>query len=264
MTRPVSIAMYEPGGAANAALWDGLRAYLAADGVNDLPEDLTVPADYETTWLDPHLLLSQTCGYPLRHRLERRVRYVGTPVYEVDGTDGPFYRSAIVVRAGDPAEALVELRGRRAAYNGLTSQSGYNAFRDLVAPLARHGRFFANVIETGSHAASLRAVIADKADIAAIDPVSLALEPAEIRKAIKVIGWSEATPGLPYITGAASKGEDVNTLRRNISSAFSDPLIAGPRTYLKLSGFHILDETAYDSILAMEHRALDRGYPLLA
>ena len=264
MTRPVSIAMYEPGGAANAALWDGLRAYLAADGVNDLPEDLTVPADYETTWLDPHLLLSQTCGYPLRHRLERRVRYVGTPVYEVDGTDGPFYRSAIVVRADDPAEALVELRGRRAAYNGLTSQSGYNAFRDLVAPLARHGRFFANVIETGSHAASLRAVIADKADIAAIDPVSLALEPEEIRKAIKVIGWSEATPGLPYITAGASSDEDVNTLRRNISSAFGDAVTAEPRAYLKLSGFHILDETAYDSILAMEHRALDRGYPLLA
>jgi ABC-type phosphate/phosphonate transport system substrate-binding protein len=161
--------MYEPGGAANAALWDGLRAYLAADGVDDLPDDLTVPADYETTWLDPYLLLSQTCGYPLRHRLERRVRYVGTPVYEVEGTDGPYYRSAIVVRADDPAEALVELRGRRAAYNGLSSQSGYNAFRDLVAPLARDGRFFANVIETGSHAASVRAVIADKADIAAID-----------------------------------------------------------------------------------------------
>ena len=264
MSRPVSLAMYEPGGAANAALWDGLRAYLAADGVDDLPEDLTVPADYETVWLDPHLLLSQTCGYPLRHRLERRVRYVGTPVYEVEGTDGPYYRSAIVVRADDPAGTLAELRGRRAAYNSVTSQSGYNAFRDLVAPLARDGQFFGNVIETGSHAASLRAIIADKADIAAIDPVSLALEPEEIRKAIKVIGWSDATPGLPYITGAASSGDDVNTLRRNISSAFSDALIAGPRTYLKLSGFHILDETQYDSILAMEHRAIDQGYPLLA
>ena len=128
----------------------------------------------------------------------------------------------------------------------------------------RNGRFFGNVIETGSHAVSRRAAIADKADIAANDPVTLALEPEEIRKAIKEIGRSDATSGPPYITGAASGDEDVNTLRRNISSAFSDALIAEPRTYLKLSGFHILDETAYDSILAMERRALDRSYPLLA
>lgn len=128
----------------------------------------------------------------------------------------------------------------------------------------RVGRFFGNVIETGSHAVSRRAAIADKADIAAIDPVPLALEPEEIRKAIKEIGWPEATPGPPYITGAASGDEDVNTLRRNISSAFGDPLIGEPRAYLRRSGFHILDGTAYDSSLAMEHRAFDRGYPRLA
>ena len=119
----------------------------------------------------------------------------GLPYYAVEyveGTDGAYYRSALIVRADDPAAELADLRGRRAAYNSGHSQSGYNSFREIVSRLADNGRFFSETLRTGSHAQSMRAVIADKADIAAIDPVSLALESEEIRKAIKVIGWTDA------------------------------------------------------------------------
>lgn len=264
MSRPVSLAMYDAGGAATAELWAGLGAMLDADGLADVPEDLVVPADYDAAWLDPELLLAQTCGYPLRHSLEGRVQYVGTPIYDVEGTDGAYYRSALVVRADDPAEDLADLRGRRAAYNSGHSQSGYNAFREAVSRHAENGRFFGEAIRTGSHAQSLRAVIADKADIAAIDPVSLALESEEIRKAIKVIGWTDAAPGLPYITARGTSHDDVNILRRNISYVFAGTLSAPARSYLRLTGFAVLPEGAYDDVLAMEQRALDRSYPLLA
>ncbi len=256
--------MYEPGGLAAAVLWEGLRQHLESEGIGDLAESLSVPDDYEAAWLDPTLGLSQTCGYPLRHALDGRVRYVGTPVYAVDGTEGPYYRSALVVRADDPATELAELRGRRAAYNSTTSQSGYNAFRDRVAPLARDGRFFSSTIATGSHAASLRAVIADKADIAAIDPVSLALESHEIRMAIKVIGWTGHAPGLPFITAKATSDDDVNRLSAGISNALEDPSLRAPLVYLKLTGFEILPAAAYDSIVRMERRAADLGYALLS
>jgi len=264
VTRPVSLAMYEPGGLATTVLWYGLRQHLESEGIDDLAESLSVPDDYEAAWLDPNLGLSQTCGYPLRHALHRRVRYVGTPVYAVEGTDGPYYRSALVVRADDPATDLVELRGRRAAYNSVTSQSGYNAFRDRVAPLARDGRFFSSAIATGSHAASLRAVLADKADITAIDPVSLALENDEIRKAIRVIGWTDTAPGLPFITAKSTSDEDVNRLSLGTSNALEDPLLAAPLAYLKLTGFEILPPAVYDSIVRMERRAADLGYALLS
>jgi ABC-type phosphate/phosphonate transport system substrate-binding protein len=263
MSRHASLAMYDAGGGATAALWDDLRARLEADGIADVPQDLTVPTDYEAAWLDAELLLSQTCGYPLTHALDGRVRYLGTPVYDTDGTDGPYYRSALVVRAGDPAETLEELRGRRAAYNSVTSQSGYNAFRDAVAPLARDGRFFSAVSATGGHAHSLRAVIADKADIAAIDAISLALEPEEIRNKIKIIGWTAATPGLPYISGSGSSDAEVNTLRANISSAMRATSTKAARDYLKLTDFAVIDLTAYDVVPAMEQRAAALGYPHL-
>lgn len=264
MSRPVSLAMYDAGGLATAVLWQGLREHLASEGVGDLPNDLTTPDDYEASWLDPQLLLAQTCGYPLCHALEGRVRYLGTPVYDVPGTDGANYRSALVVRANDPAAELADLRGRRAAYNSTSSQSGYNAFRDVVAPLARHGRFFADVIATGGHAKSLHALITDKADIAAIDPISLALEADEIRRQIKIIGWSNAVPGLPFITAPSASDDDVKRLNRAITHALADPMLAGPRAYLKLAGYEILPEVAYDSVLAMERRAVEAGYPLLA
>jgi len=264
MSRTVSLAMYDAGGAATAALWDDLRARLETDGLADLPEDLSVPADYEANWLAPDLALAHTCGYPLTHALAGRVRYVGTPIYDTEGTDGPSYRSAIVVRADDPADEIADLRGRRVAYNSTTSQSGYNALRDAIAPLSTEGRFFSTSVETGSHAASLRAVITDKADIAAIDPVTLALKPAETRNRIKIIGWTEAAPGLPFITAAGASDEEVNILRANISSALHATSTRAARDYLKLSDFAVLDESVYDVIVAMEQRAIDRGYPLLA
>jgi hypothetical protein len=94
--------------------------------------------------------------------------------------------------------------------------------------------------------------------------VSLALESREIRNAIKVIGWTHAVPGLPFITARSSRDDDVNRLREGITSALSDASLAAPRAYLKLVGFEILPEIAYDCVPQMERRAIDQGYPVLA
>jgi ABC-type phosphate/phosphonate transport system substrate-binding protein len=264
MTRTASLPMYAAGSLANAALWAGLRPQFEDRGFTDVPKALTEDSDHTATWYDPNLLLSQTCGYPLCRELKGKVRYVGTPVYDVPGTEGAYYSSVLVARRDDPGAELADFRDRRAAYNSTHSQSGYNAFRHRVAPLASNGFFFAHVTATGSHAASLRAVIADKADIAAIDAVSLSLEPGEIRNAIKIVGWTDRVPSLPYITAVDSSDKDVNLLRESIGNALVDAALAEPLAYLKLSGFEILPETAYDAVLAMERDAVELGYPLLA
>jgi hypothetical protein len=38
-------------------------------------------------WVEPHLLLSQTCGYPLRYVLKDHVRLVATPCYAAPGCE---------------------------------------------------------------------------------------------------------------------------------------------------------------------------------
>jgi len=258
-----SLAMYDVGGSTSAALWRGLRGHLIAEGLTGVPHELTIPEDYEAHWLDPRLLLGQTCGYPLEHALAGRVQYVGTPAYDAPGVDGTFYRSAIVVRASDAAQSISALRGRRAAYNSHTSQSGYNAFRDLVAPEAQAGSFFSSVVETGSHRASLLAVIAGDADVAAIDAVTLAGESAAMRASVRIVNWTEAAPALPFITSLATSSADLDRLRRGIATAFADPQLANVRKALHLSGFEVLAADAYKPIVAMEQRAIALGYPAL-
>ncbi|MBO9589732.1 PhnD/SsuA/transferrin family substrate-binding protein [Devosia sp.] len=263
MTRAVSLAMYDPGEGAVDRLWDDLRGRLIATGFDELPVTPGGSEDIEATWLDSNLLLAQTCGYPLRRLLDGRVRYVGTPIYAVEGTDGPNYRSAIVVRADDRAGRLEDLRGRRAAYNAVHSQSGYNAFRETVSAYAENGRFFSETFATGSHSASLQSVIGRRADVAAIDPVTLQLQPQDVRDAIKVIGWTAAAPGLPFITVLTISDSDLVKLRAVLADFFGGAARKDHPEF-HFAGFEVLQYEAYDSILAMEQRAIDRSYPRLA
>ncbi|WP_084587542.1 phosphate/phosphite/phosphonate ABC transporter substrate-binding protein [Devosia riboflavina] len=263
MTRTVSLAMYDPGEGAVDGLWVDLRERLIVAGFDELPLTLDGSGDLEATWLDSNLLLAQTCGYPLRHLLDGRVRYVGTPIYAVEGTDGPNYSSAIVVRADNPAERLEDLRGRRAAYNAVHSQSGYNAFRETVSAYAENGRFFSETFATGSHSASLQSVIGGRADVAAIDPVTLQLQPQDVRDAIKVIGWTAAAPGLPFITVLTISDSELVKLRAVLADFFGGAARKDHPEF-HFAGFEVLPDEAYDSILAMEQRAIDRSYPRLA
>ncbi len=114
------------------------------------------------------------------------------------GCDGPDYSSALITRAEAPGRTLNDCRGLRAAFNQDDSNSGLNAFRHAVAPLAHNGRFFSDTIRTGSHLASLQALIGNRADVAAIDCVSMTLMRdtlPELTRKIRQIGWTAMSPG---------------------------------------------------------------------
>ena len=155
--------------------WSGLARCLRSAGCERVPDRLERRDDAPARWCDDDLLFSQTCGYPLTHALKGRVRVIATPCYRAPGCDGPSYSSAIVVRADDPAQDLADLAGRRAAFNAPHSQSGYNALRHRLAPIARGKPFFSACLETGGHAASLAAVADGRADVAAVDCITWAL-----------------------------------------------------------------------------------------
>ena len=90
-------------------------------------------------WTDPGLVLGQTCGLPFVRELAGRVALVGAPDYGLPGCPPGWYRSAVVVRADDPREALAGFRGARLAVNGSDSQSGWGAILHHAAPLAAAG-----------------------------------------------------------------------------------------------------------------------------
>jgi ABC-type phosphate/phosphonate transport system substrate-binding protein len=253
--------------AANDALWASIAERLVAQGVEAVPERLTRGGALEAIWTDPRLLLAQTCGYPLVASLGERVRVVATPRYSAPGCDGALYRSAIVVRASDPARDVADLRGRRAAVNDLASNSGMNLFRAKIAPLANGPSFFAAVTITGAHAASVEAVAAGEADVAAIDCITWAhLQRRRPRTttALRVLSWTTATPGLPLIAAATIDAAVVAALRKALADVAVDPALAAVRAALLLDGFETLPGGAYQAILALERDAIAQGYPTLA
>lgn len=248
--------------AATEAWWAGLAAAFRAEGLSDVPERLSWEADHAALWTAPDLFFSQTCGYPLTHALAGRVTLVATPIYAGPGCEGGGYRSEILVRADEPAAALADLAGRRAAVNAADSQSGCNTLRHAVRDLTRDGRFFGSVLVTGGHRASMQAVAAGTADLCAIDCVTFALlrrsEP-DLAARLRVLASSESAPALPYITRRDIAADDLGRLRAGLARACSDPALADVRRELLLAGVAVLPLSAYDRIADMEAAAAGAG-----
>jgi ABC-type phosphate/phosphonate transport system substrate-binding protein len=253
--------------AASAGWWAGLRRHFEAQGVKALPDALTLGVDPIAQWDGPALIFSQTCGYPMTHALAGKVRLLATPRYAAPGCAGPTYVSWIVVRRDDPAERFAELRGRRPAFNGRDSQSGYNVLRALAAPLATEGRFFGSAaIESGAHRKSLAMVAGGQADLAAIDCVSFALiarvAPKEVA-GLRVLCASAPAPALPYVTAASTDDATIRQLQAGLFAACADLALADVRRALLIEGCEILPPSCYEVILEIERSAVAQGYPEL-
>lgn len=118
---------------ANNAFWSAVRVRLESEGI-DAAEQLLHDGEDAAYWTTPDLLLEQTCGYPLATSLKGKVRYVTTPIYDVEGCEGPLYLSAIVVNR-DSEFDVSSLAGRTFAYNSEHSLSGYRSMRAMFGEL---------------------------------------------------------------------------------------------------------------------------------
>ncbi len=247
---------------ATDAWWEGLARHLRAAGLNDVPDRLDRSRTADDVCADPGLVLTQTCGYPLTHALSDRVRVIGAPSYDAPGCSGALYRSLLVVAENNPAVGLEDLRGGRAAVNNFTSHSGFNAFRAAIAALAEDGRFFSNVILSGGHRPSIDLVGRGEADVCTVDCVTHALiaahAPSELA-GTRVLGETEAAPGLPYVTAAVASDDDHRRLTDGVLAAAADPVLGGVRAELLIDGFEVLSRSAYGVIVEMERRAAELG-----
>lgn len=207
-----------PGGVRDAA-----GKVIAPDPATLPPDGLDLP----TLWRHPRLLFGQACWGPMETTgLSQLVRVIGQPGYDgIEGGRGEFYSSAIVMRRSDfatsdaaaplgyaPMIPLDLIRGRRLAFNGRESMSGYVGMSRDLAVLGESLAVFAEQLESGGHRASIVAIAEGRADLAAIDckswQLAQRLEPAS--RDLMVVGWTGKRKGLPYIT------------------AFTSPLVAMP------------------------------------
>lgn len=251
---------------ANDRLWAAIAERLRAAGISDVPARLTRDLEPEAVWRAPGLLLAQACGYPYMKALRPHAALVATPRYDAPGCEGPFHRSAVVVRRSQQAAGLQDMRGSRLALNSPSSGSGMNLLRAAVARHADRQPFFASVAVTGSHAASVEAVATGAADVAAIDAVTwahLGTFRAELTRSLRVLGWTARSPGLPLITTRARGAHARAALLQALEDVAVDPALAAVRGTLRLQGFNVLSEAHYSAALAHEQMAADLGYPVL-
>ena len=236
---------------AHDELWGAIAPRLNARGI-EAPETLDRTRPSEEVWLDPGLVLSQTCGWPFATRLKNQVQLVGTPDYAVDGCRGPLYSSVIIVRKSDASKKLAEFRGRRAALNGRDSLSGFIAFD---AALRRGGSALSDLdpVETGSHRASIRAVAEGRADIACIDAVCWALAQtfeADAAAQLNVIARTPLRPALPLITARSRGAAERDALREAVAEALAMQQTKPARQALFLAGLSVLNEADYAAMAA--------------
>lgn len=219
--------------------WALIREELAARGV-DAPEALRRgDADLMPHWESPDLILSQTCGFPYRARLHGRVELVGTPDFRNAGCPPGYYRSVLIARADDPRGAFDDFGGAGIAFNDGLSQSGWAA--PINHAVARGIRLRPGV-ETGSHRASFIAVAEGRAELAAIDALTWTLiSEFEDVSGVKVIGATDPTPALPYIT---AKGRDAGAVFSAVAAAIAR-LDVRDRDRLHLRGIVAIPTTAY-------------------
>lgn len=221
-----------------------IRKHLTARGIES-PETFTQPEHLYSDWESPQLFLSQTCGMPYRVTLHGKVQLIGTPDLQLEGCSPGYYRSAMVVRHDDADKDLTDFKESVFIFNSDDSQSGYATAYQLTQ---KHGFWFQHRIPSGSHRESAFAVAEGRADIAAIDAMTWRMLTAyeTYTEKLSIIGWTEPTPGLPYIT---SLSNDADSMYDAISAAI-DKLPSDVRAQLHI---HSLVKISADDYLAVSN-----------
>lgn len=120
------------------------------------------------------------CGLAYVRLTEQRVKPVellAAPVLRGERYQGrPVYFSDLVVRRESSYRTFEELGNAVWAYNEKESHSGYNLVYYHLLQRGKTPTYFSDAFETGSHQASLQAVLDGRADVAAIDSHMLAIE----------------------------------------------------------------------------------------
>lgn len=118
----------------------------------------------------------------------------------------PVYFSDVVVRCDHPARSFAELAGRVWGYNDECSLSGYFAALQRLLELGCGSEFFARRVQTGSHHASIEALLTGAIDGAAIDSTVFSLElrrRPELAEALRVLESWGPFPIQPIVVRSA-------------------------------------------------------------
>lgn len=200
-------------------------------------------------WVAPDLVVGQTCGWPLVTSLHHRVRVLGAFEPMVASAEGHRYRSLIV--ATRDAE-IHSFAGSVAAVNSADSLSGWISL--VTAVIGAGGTWRGEVVHTGAHLESVRALHERRAEVASIDAVSWAhistFHPGLVADLV-VVGNGPLVGSLPLITAASTTDDQLAELRLALSGAFAEREAGAAMLVARMSGFVPLDVADYSALTAL-------------
>lgn len=217
---------------------------------------LAEPAD-ERQLVDGQIDVAFLCGLPsvrLADRPDRPIRVIAAPIIDEPRYQGrPIYFSDIVVRQDSRFQAFADLRGCAWAHSLASSFSGCVLTRSHLLRLGETEGFFGRVIYSGSHEASIRAVLAGEVDASAIDSHVLGVERRqrpELNTALRVIEILGPSTIPPVVVSSRLPGDLQLAIREALCRLDQE---AGARERLAhglIRRFVPIDHQAYDDVRA--------------
>lgn len=266
--RTVSLPMYyfPEVATANAALWDALLLRLKAKGLDTSDLKFDTGRRPVPDGIGPEIFFTQICGYPLFKKFRDQGQMLAAPCYTLPGCEGPTHCAFFIVRVGDAARRLKDLRGRVFGCNNLLSNSGMNLPRLSLAQIADGKPFFSSVVMTGGHVASLERLDEGSIDLCSIDNVTWGLfkklRPL-IAERYRVLDETVSSPSLPFVTSVNTAESDVAAIVETLHEIMADPQIAHVRGALELGDLAVADVAAYEHLAEYERQAVELGFPEL-
>ncbi len=193
------------------------------------------------------ICLSWICGL-LYTRLQENNNHLSAmlaPLFSYTSDELPVYYSYIITRKDNFYQNLGELKGMRLALNERASFSGYEILRHYYGKTQQMPEF-SQVLVTSSHLASVQSILANSADVAAIDHSLYsywAKHNPDLAQNLKILEPLGPFPAPPFVVHESLDSE----LKRELELA----LLALPEAFLDsldLKGFRQVDDRYYDAI----------------
>lgn len=230
--------------------WLLIDSELRKSGVNSTAS-LQNSKEQLPLWLSPDLLVGQTCGWPYANLLHGKVIPFATFDYGLEGCAPGTYRSVFIGQNENDRQHISKAEALKAcpriAINGSDSQSGFHVFSELLGQPASSALLPDQLVITGAHRNSVQAIANGNANLAAIDAVAFELakrHEAEAVNQVKILGYSQAKPGLPLITSPQNRTK-IPILFKAIESALKS-LAPDDKDTLLIKGVLPVSSRKYD------------------
>lgn len=141
----------------------------------------------------------------------------------------PLYYSDVIVRRDSHYQTLADLRGSTWAYNEDTSHSGYHLVRYGLHTRELDRAYFGQWRETGSHRASIQAVVDGQVDASAIDSHVLAVlckQQSSLAQHLRIIDCFGPSTMPPFVVARHLPDELKQTIAAAMCEMHQQPHIA--------------------------------------